>query len=216
MLLSLHVSTRYTLPLKLTNHLPCVSCFNYIFYAAALGLLYELVCNISQDLSLLRCMLLLVTQVDLSHLRLLSCGGSPQSPTIIARAIAALGCEFFVSYGMTECCGKISMSILPTNWQQQLQQAAAAAGDDESAAAAAAEVYGSLLGRVCTSGRPFMLMEVSVFANAWRMAISWLLSVASLNGGRRLHALHAHGGELHCWLLPNKKALLNHCRSRHQ
>jgi acyl-coenzyme A synthetase/AMP-(fatty) acid ligase len=98
-------------------------------------------------------------QVDLSHLRLLSCGGSPQSPTIIARAIAALGCEFFVSYGMTECCGKISMSILPTNWQQQLQQAAAAGGDDESAAAA--EVYGSLLGRVCTTGRPFMLMEVS-------------------------------------------------------
>lgn len=23
------------------------------------------------------------------------------------------GCEFFLSYGMTECCGKISMSILP-------------------------------------------------------------------------------------------------------
>jgi acyl-coenzyme A synthetase/AMP-(fatty) acid ligase len=100
-------------------------------------------------------------QVDLSHLRLLSCGGSPQSPTVIARAIAALGCEFFVSYGMTECCGKISMSILPTTWQQQLQQrlqeAAAACGDE---AAAAAEVYGSLLGKVCTSGRPFLLMEV--------------------------------------------------------
>jgi acyl-coenzyme A synthetase/AMP-(fatty) acid ligase len=95
-------------------------------------------------------------------LRLLSCGGSPQSPTIIARAIAALGCEFFVSYGMTECCGKISMSILPATWQQQLHQQvqeAAAAGRD--AAAAAAGVYGALLGRVCTSGRPFMLMEVS-------------------------------------------------------
>jgi acyl-coenzyme A synthetase/AMP-(fatty) acid ligase len=113
--------------------------------------------------------------VDLSHLRLLSCGGSPQSPTIIARAIAALGCEFFVSYGMTECCGKISMSILPTNWPQQLQQAAATGVDDESAAAAAAaEVYGSLLGRVCTSGRPFLLMEVSHTA-AWRQSKSWVV-----------------------------------------
>jgi acyl-coenzyme A synthetase/AMP-(fatty) acid ligase len=108
-----------------------------------------------------------ILQVNLSHLRLLSCGGSPQSPTIIARAIAALGCEFFVSYGMTECCGKISMSILPTTWhqqlQQQLQQAAEARGDES---AAAAEVYGVLLGRVCTSGRPFMLMEVSTTAAA--------------------------------------------------
>eukprot|EP00883_Tetradesmus_obliquus_P011533 jgi/Sobl393_1/4315/SZX67650.1 len=103
----------------------------------------------------------LLPVVDLSHLRLLSCGGSPQSPTVIARAIAALGCEFFVSYGMTECCGKISMSILPATWHRQLllqQRQAAAAGGD--AAAAAADVYGGLLGRVCTSGRPFLLMEV--------------------------------------------------------
>lgn len=32
--------------------------------------------------------------------------------------VAALGCEFFVSYGMTESCGKISMSILPWGWWQ--------------------------------------------------------------------------------------------------
>lgn len=55
----------------------------------------------------------LVEQLNLSSLRVLSCGGSPQSPAIIIRAIAVFGCEFFLSYGMTECCGKISMSILP-------------------------------------------------------------------------------------------------------
>ena len=32
---------------------------------------------------------------------------------VVTRAIALFGCEFFLSYGMTECCGKISMSILP-------------------------------------------------------------------------------------------------------
>ena len=55
----------------------------------------------------------LVEQLDLSSLRLLSCGGSPQSPAVVARAVAVFGCEFFLSYGMTETCGKISMSILP-------------------------------------------------------------------------------------------------------
>ena len=39
---------------------------------------------------------------------------SPCAPcAVVVRAIALLGCEFFLSYGMTECCGKISMSILP-------------------------------------------------------------------------------------------------------
>lgn len=32
---------------------------------------------------------------------------------MVVRAIALFGCEFFLSYGMTECCGKISISILP-------------------------------------------------------------------------------------------------------
>jgi hypothetical protein len=29
------------------------------------------------------------------------------------RGMQVFGCEIFLSYGMTECCGKISMSILP-------------------------------------------------------------------------------------------------------
>jgi acyl-CoA synthetase (AMP-forming)/AMP-acid ligase II len=35
------------------------------------------------------------------------------APAVVVRAIAVFGCQFFLSYGMTECCGKISMSILP-------------------------------------------------------------------------------------------------------
>jgi hypothetical protein len=71
-----------------------------------------------------------------------------------------------VSYGMTECCGKISMSIQPYDWPDQLQQLlqeARQAGGEDAAAAAAAEAafYDQLLERVCTSGRPFLLMEVS-------------------------------------------------------
>jgi acyl-CoA synthetase (AMP-forming)/AMP-acid ligase II len=50
--------------------------------------------------------------MDLSSLRLVSCGGSPLAAAVVKRAIGAFGCEFFVSYGMTECCGKISMSLL--------------------------------------------------------------------------------------------------------
>ena len=50
---------------------------------------------------------------DLSSLRLVSCGGSPLPPATVAAAIAAFRSQFFVSYGMTECCGKIAMSLLP-------------------------------------------------------------------------------------------------------
>jgi hypothetical protein len=39
----------------------------------------------------------LLQVLDFSSLRLVSCGGSPQSPTTIYKAIAAFGCEFFVS-----------------------------------------------------------------------------------------------------------------------
>merc|ERR1712185_224149 len=49
---------------------------------------------------------------DLSSLRILSAGGSPTAPAVIKRVLAQIGCEFFASYGMTETCGKISMSIL--------------------------------------------------------------------------------------------------------
>lgn len=55
----------------------------------------------------------LVPQLDLSSLRIVSSGGSPLPPAMVKRAIAIFDCQFFVSYGMTECCGKISMSILP-------------------------------------------------------------------------------------------------------
>lgn len=105
----------------------------------------------------------LLPSLDLSRLRLLSCGGSPQSAATISRAIATFGCEFFVSYGMTECCGKISMSILDTTWWQQLQEemaAAAATGGGDGVRDVEVRFYQSLLDRVCSSGRPFMLMEV--------------------------------------------------------
>lgn len=39
---------------------------------------------------------------------------------VVVRAIALFGCEFFLSYGMTECCGKISMSILPAGAPQRM------------------------------------------------------------------------------------------------
>ena len=50
--------------------------------------------------------------VDLSSLRIVSCGGSPLPPANVLTAVANLGCQFFISYGMTETCGKISMSLL--------------------------------------------------------------------------------------------------------
>eukprot|EP00803_Ostreobium_quekettii_P007582 evm.model.scf_983.1 EVM.evm.TU.scf_983.1 scf_983:18-7581(-) len=83
-----------------------------------------------------------VPQLDLSSLRVLSCGGSPQSPAVVKRAISVFGCEFFLSYGMTECCGKISMSILPPG-RHRLSV------EDQ-------------LDLVCSSGRPFLLMDVRV------------------------------------------------------
>jgi len=84
----------------------------------------------------------LVEQLDLTCLRVISCGGSPQSPAIVTRAIAVFGCEFFLSYGMTECCGKISMSILP-------EDTAGMSVEDQ-------------LNLVYTSGRPFSLIDVRV------------------------------------------------------
>ena len=55
----------------------------------------------------------MLASTDLTSLRLISCGGSPLPPATVATAIAAFRCKFFVSYGMTECCGKIAMSLLP-------------------------------------------------------------------------------------------------------
>ena len=84
----------------------------------------------------------LIEILDLCSLRVLSCGGSPQTPAVIIRAISVFGCEFFSSYGMTECCGKISMSILPKNMNNL--------GPQEQ------------LELVCTSGRPFSMVDVRV------------------------------------------------------
>ena len=80
---------------------------------------------------------------DLSSVRLLSCGGSPLPPTIVKRAIALFGCEFFVSYGMTECCGKISMSILSEEFRRR-------------------STLEEQLDAICTSGRPFKMISVRV------------------------------------------------------
>ncbi len=39
---------------------------------------------------------------DMSSVRMLSCGGSPLPAAAVRRAVAVLGAEFFMSYGMTE------------------------------------------------------------------------------------------------------------------
>jgi acyl-coenzyme A synthetase/AMP-(fatty) acid ligase len=41
----------------------------------------------------------LMPVLDLSSLRVLSCGGSPLPPSNVRTALAAFGCEFFISYG---------------------------------------------------------------------------------------------------------------------
>ena len=79
---------------------------------------------------------------DFSSLRIMSCGGSPQSNSNIKKTISIFGCEFFVSYGMTECCGKISMSILPKDRRTMPLE--------------------KQMKLICTSGRPFIAMEMRV------------------------------------------------------
>eukprot|EP00963_Diacronema_lutheri_P005867 scaffold467_cov366-Pavlova_lutheri.AAC.1 len=78
----------------------------------------------------------------LHSMRILSCGGSPLPPAVASTVIAFVGCEFFVSYGMTECCGKISMSLVPKPKVATYPEAA--------------------LSFVCSSGRPFCLNDVRV------------------------------------------------------
>lgn len=82
--------------------------------------------------------------------------------------------------GMTECCGKIAMSILPWGWWSRAaggptpdpeaeQPGSSAAAETASAATAAQRPAGlvgpgttslELWGLVATSGRPFVLMQV--------------------------------------------------------
>lgn len=79
---------------------------------------------------------------DFSRLRILSCGGSALDAGAVARLIQIFGCEIFMSYGMTECCGKISMSLLSEEHRKLSQDAQ--------------------FERIATSGRPFKLMDVRI------------------------------------------------------
>ena len=62
-------------------------------------------------------------------------------------AVATFCCEFFLSYGMTECCGKIAMSLVDAAARAELGPA-------------------GTLDLVCSSGRPFFLLDVRVVAGS--------------------------------------------------
>ena len=49
---------------------------------------------------------------DFDSIRLISCGGSALPPVFMDEVFRVFGHRFFTSYGMTECCGKISVSRL--------------------------------------------------------------------------------------------------------
>ena len=83
----------------------------------------------------------LAPSTDLSTLRMLTCGGSPLPGTAARAALAALGSVFAQSYGATEACGKLAMSLVP-------------AGLDPDTA----------LRAIATSGRPFSLVEMRLVA----------------------------------------------------
>lgn len=53
-------------------------------------------CNMASTMVLMALNNPAAEAVDLSSLRILSCGGSPLPPAAVARAIALFGCEFFV------------------------------------------------------------------------------------------------------------------------
>ena len=71
------------------------------------------------------------------NLRILSCGGAPLDNLSIKKIKQIFNCEFFISYGMTECCGKISMSILNQNNKNNFEY-------------------------ICTSGKPFDMTEIMI------------------------------------------------------
>ena len=79
---------------------------------------------------------------DVSSLRIISCGGSPLSGHDVRKVMDTFApAEFFCSYGMTECCGKISMSILPPSKRL--------------------DPIGNI-DCITTSGRPYQLMDVRI------------------------------------------------------
>ncbi len=83
----------------------------------------------------------------LASLRMLSCGGSPVPADTIRRfrSAAPSDCIYFTSYGMTETCGKISMTLLPP-----MKRSRDTPDQDQTE---------TILN---TSGRPFLSMEVRV------------------------------------------------------
>ncbi|EGB12395.1 hypothetical protein AURANDRAFT_20265, partial [Aureococcus anophagefferens] len=84
-----------------------------------------------------------VKAADWSSLELLSCGGAPLSRATVLDALNTFRCEFFLSYGMTECCGKISTSLVDGPTRDRVGPAAT-------------------LDLVCSSGRPFSLVDVEL------------------------------------------------------
>ncbi|KAH8049037.1 ligase [Aureococcus anophagefferens] len=84
-----------------------------------------------------------VKAADWSSLELLSCGGAPLSRATVLDALNTFRCEFFLSYGMTECCGKISASLVDGPTRDRVGPAAT-------------------LDLVCSSGRPFSLVDVEL------------------------------------------------------
>ncbi|KAJ9444505.1 EryA1 [Diplonema papillatum] len=79
-----------------------------------------------------------VEKRDFTSLQMLSCGGAPLNRETTLRAIAVFGCEVFQSYGMTESCGKIAMSLLNSADVRSLPP-------------------GEQIDLVCTSGKRFEL-----------------------------------------------------------
>lgn len=101
------------------------------------------VSNVASTMIAIACADPIIFRTDVSSLRAISCGGCPLAPVTARRALSVFGCEFFLSYGMTECCGKISMSILLPPLRASLD-------------------LETQLELMFTSGRPFALMEVKL------------------------------------------------------
>ena len=97
--------------------------------------------------------------LDLSSLRIVSCGGSPLPAADVRRAVAAFGAETFISYGMTECCG----ATRPARTVPSLLTRPVPTGKI-SMSLLSPEVrllpLSDQFAQVCTSGRPFVVMEV--------------------------------------------------------
>jgi len=115
--------------------------------AAAVGERRVTVSNVASTMVTLLLADAAVRRADFSSLELLSCGGAPLAPATVRAAVATFGCEFFLSYGMTECCGKIAMSLVDAAVRAELGPA-------------------GTLDLVCSSGRPFFLLDVRVVAGS--------------------------------------------------